>query len=175
MSIWNTFSLEIFAKFCTADSTLKDLWLMTLSRMSASRFTEAWGRHLFLCIGTQKMNRLIEFTFLDFLLQNLSKYKKSWHDIKQNIKKCCTFSLKGTSLHYWLSRVQYSLESAMRKKTVIPLLAYLLLIAEVECEQKSKGNLILFLLSTIQPWVIFSLLSSDTGHQSQLVGLWSSK
>ena len=38
----------------------------------------------------------------------------------------------------------------MRKNTVIPLLAYLLLIAEVECEQtvKDKGNLILFLLSS---------------------------
>ena len=30
------------------------------------------GRHLFICIGKQKMNRLIEFTFLDFLLQNLN-------------------------------------------------------------------------------------------------------
>ena len=41
-----------------------------------------------------------------------------------------------------LSRLQHWLERAcaMRKKTVNPILAYLLLIAEVECEQKSKGN-----------------------------------
>ena len=53
----------------------------------------------------------------------------------------------------------------MRKKTVNPILAYLLLIAEVECEQKSKGNLILFLLSTNLD--LFSALcppTPDTSH-----------
>ena len=137
----------IFWKSSSQNAHPLDLWLMslmTLSRTSASRFTEASGRHLFIMYWDTE-DELLDSIYFSSVSVAKSEHKyivMTWH--KTNIKRWFTVSLKGTL------RLQYSLERAMRKKSIILLVAYLLLIAKVECEQtvKDKGNLILFLLSS---------------------------